>query len=75
MRSIINRIIGLTLIAIVLIFANSCSKDDGSGSDDVVVVKTPIINVNKTSIQFDDTMITKSSNSSTFSGSSQKPDS
>ena len=67
MKSITNRIIGLTLVGIALIFANSCSKDDGGGGDDVVVVKTPTLNVNKTSIQFDDTMITKSSNSSTFS--------
>ena len=71
MKSITNRIIGINLIGILLIFANSCSKDEGGGSDDVVVVKTPTVNVNKTSIQFDDTMITKSSNSSTLSVSSQ----
>ena len=34
MKSITNRIIGITLIGIVLIFANSCSKDDGGGGDD-----------------------------------------
>ena len=49
----------------------SCSKDDSSGGDDVVVVKTPTVNVDKTAIQFDDTMITKSSNSNTLSVSSQ----
>ena len=66
MNKILNQsnIIILSIIALILIY--SCSKDDGGGGGDVVVVKTPTINVNKTSIQFDDTMITKSSNSSTF---------
>ena len=71
MNKILNQsnIIILSIIALILVY--SCSKDDGGGGDDVVVVKTPTLNVNKTSIQFDDTMITKSSNSSTFSVSSQ----
>ena len=72
MNKILNQsnIIILSIIALILVY--SCSKDDGGGGDDnVVVVKTPTVNVNKTSIQFDDTMITKSSNSSTISVSSQ----
>ena len=71
MNKILNQsnIIILSIIALILVY--SCSKDDGGGGDDVVVVKTPTLNVNKTSIQFDDTMITKSSNSSAFSVSSQ----
>ena len=71
MNKILNQsnIIILSIIALILVY--SCSKDDGGGGDDVVVVKTPTVNVNKTSIQFDDTMITKSSNSSTLSVSSQ----
>ena len=72
MNKIFNQsnIIILSIISLILVY--SCSKDDGGGGDDnVVVVKTPTVNVNKTSIQFDDTMITKSSNSSTFSVSSQ----
>ena len=71
MNKILNQsnIIILSIIALILVY--SCSKDDGGGGDDVIVVKTPTVNVNKTSIQFDDTMITKSSNSSTLSVSSQ----
>ena len=64
MNKIFNQsnIIILSIISLILVY--SCSKDDGGGGDDnVVVVKNPTVNVNKTSIQFDDTMITKSSNS------------
>ena len=71
MIKILNQsdIIILSIIALIVIY--SCSKDDSSGGDDVVVVKTPTVNVDKTAIQFDDTMITKSSNSNTLSVSSQ----
>ena len=65
MNKILNQSNIIILSIITLLIVYSCSKDDGGGGDDnVVVVKTPTVNVNKTSIQFDDTMITKSSNSS-----------
>ena len=37
----INRVIRFATVGILLIFVNSCSKDDGGGSDNVIVVKTP----------------------------------
>jgi len=62
----------ISILILTLLVIASCSKDEGSSDgNNVIENKTPTLNTSKTSIEFEDTQITKSSTTNTFSISSQ----
>ena len=62
----------ISILILTLLVIASCSKDEGSSDgNNVIENKTPTLNTSKTAIEFEDTQITKSSTTNTFSISSQ----
>ena len=62
----------ISILILTLLVIASCSKDEASSDgNNVTENKTPTLNTNKTAIEFEDTQITKSSTTNTFSISSQ----
>ena len=62
----------ISILILTLLVTASCSKDEGSSDgNNVIENKTPTLNTSKTAIEFEDTQITKSSTTNTFSISSQ----
>ena len=49
----------------------ACSKSDSADNDNVIENQSPTLNIDKSLIQFDNTMISKSSMAATFSVQSQ----
>ena len=62
----------ISILILTLLVIASCSKDEGSSDgNNVIENKNPTLNTSKTAIEFEDTQITKSSTTNTFSISSQ----
>ena len=61
----------LNIILFVLLTVIACSKIDSADNDNVIDNQSPTLNIDKSLIQFDNTMIYKSSQATTFSVQSQ----
>ena len=61
----------LNIILFVLLTVIACSKSDSADNDNVIDNQSPTLNIDKSLIQFDNTMIYKSSLATTFSVQSQ----
>ena len=61
----------LNIILFVLLTVVACSKSDSADNDNVIDNQSPTLNIDKSLIQFDNTMISKSSMAATFSVQSQ----
>ena len=61
----------LNIILFVLLMVIACSKSDSADNDNVIENQSPTLNIDKSLIQFDNTMISKSSVAATFSVQSQ----
>ena len=61
----------LNIILFVLLTVIACSKSDSADNDNVIDNQSPTLNIDKSLIQFDNTMISKSSVAATFSVQSQ----
>ena len=61
----------LNIILFVLLTVVACSKSDSADNDNVIDNQSPTLNIDKSLIQFDNTMISKSSDAATFSVQSQ----
>ncbi|MDC3179035.1 peptide-N-glycosidase F-related protein [Flavobacteriales bacterium] len=61
----------LNIILFILLTVIACSKSDSADNDNVIDNQSPTLNIDKSLIQFDNTMISKSSEAATFSVQSQ----
>ena len=61
----------LNIILFILLTFIACSKSDSADNDNVIDNQSPTLNIDKSLIQFDNTMISKSSVAATFSVQSQ----
>ncbi len=61
----------LNIILFVLLMVIACSKSDSADNDNVIDNQSSTLNIDKSLIQFDNTMISKSSVAATFSVQSQ----